>query len=540
MAGMHRSGTSLTASLLADAGLYIGDQLMGAYPGNVRGHFEDLEFCALHERILAAGGLSSEGYTCLDAIIDVPTKARAEAAALVARRRAADRPWGWKDPRSTLFLDLWRELLPEARFLFIVRSPWEVVDSLFRRGDEPFVVNPRFAVDLWLAYNRRIRDFFRCHPDRCMIVETTGVATNPAVLVAKVAGLLETPLVRPAALYDPQLLTHDTEGNHRGLVAALCPEAEELFDELRSLAGLPPVGIDAGPIQGDVLGAALAEWSAKTTVIRHAAERDSEHAAALARSEETIATLHFYDAQRVAELNAVRETCSRLEVELTACRGEIEGLRSTVATSQAMLAESRATTRTLQESLAESQATIGNLKALLDESRATARNLQESLSKSQGNVRDLQMSLDESQAAERAVRESLAESQATARALQASLVDVRAALADSEATRALAQTVPIPLTVVRPEDEFQVRNDAAALEAARAEVVALVDQLQAERECFEALRLDLVSRLETATAGMARGWSDRAGRGRKPLGQRIAAEYRRFVRRRSDRRRRSA
>ena len=49
--GMHRSGTSLTASLVAAAGVHLGDELMAAGAGNPRGHFEDLEFYHLHQRI---------------------------------------------------------------------------------------------------------------------------------------------------------------------------------------------------------------------------------------------------------------------------------------------------------------------------------------------------------------------------------------------------------------------------------------------------------------------------------------------------------
>ena len=52
--GMHRSATSLVANLMQQAGLEIGDQLMGPGPGNRRGHFEDRDFYVLHEQMLAA------------------------------------------------------------------------------------------------------------------------------------------------------------------------------------------------------------------------------------------------------------------------------------------------------------------------------------------------------------------------------------------------------------------------------------------------------------------------------------------------------
>jgi hypothetical protein len=40
--GMHRSGTSLSASILAALGVAMGEQLLPADAANPRGYFEDL------------------------------------------------------------------------------------------------------------------------------------------------------------------------------------------------------------------------------------------------------------------------------------------------------------------------------------------------------------------------------------------------------------------------------------------------------------------------------------------------------------------
>jgi hypothetical protein len=42
--GMHRSGTSLTTSLLQGAGLHIGRRMMPPSEGNIKGYFENLDF----------------------------------------------------------------------------------------------------------------------------------------------------------------------------------------------------------------------------------------------------------------------------------------------------------------------------------------------------------------------------------------------------------------------------------------------------------------------------------------------------------------
>lgn len=236
IAGMHRSGTSLAASLVASAGVHVGDRLMGPERGNLKGHFEDLDFYELHLQALAANSLGWDGFTC-EPSIQIPPAVHDAFDALVARRRALGRPWGWKDPRTTLFLDAWLEKLPEARFLFLVRSPWEVADSLFRRGDAAFAMNPQLAVDVWVAYNRRIHAFLRAHRGRCLLVEASRAAHDPAGMIAEVGRLVGIELAAPQDLYDPTLLVEDDAFDSRRLVGRVRPDAVELYDALRWLAG---------------------------------------------------------------------------------------------------------------------------------------------------------------------------------------------------------------------------------------------------------------------------------------------------------------
>ena len=80
--GMHRSGTSVVAAALASAGLHVGSRLMPGGRGNPRGHFEDLDFVSLHERILRANGIGTEGFTTATEI-PVPPSLADEAVLLV-------------------------------------------------------------------------------------------------------------------------------------------------------------------------------------------------------------------------------------------------------------------------------------------------------------------------------------------------------------------------------------------------------------------------------------------------------------------------
>ena len=61
VAGMHRSGTSLLASLLSTLSVDMGRNLLGPDAHNVRGYFEDVEFLTLQRRTLSECCASDDG-----------------------------------------------------------------------------------------------------------------------------------------------------------------------------------------------------------------------------------------------------------------------------------------------------------------------------------------------------------------------------------------------------------------------------------------------------------------------------------------------
>jgi glycosyltransferase involved in cell wall biosynthesis len=189
--GMHRSGTSLVASLLAAWNVRMGHQLPPADRGNPAGYFEDVDFLELNRRILVActppeDGHRDWGWTESENFDDAQLPAyRNAAAALVAAREHAGGPWGWKDPRTSMLLDFWDEVLGrEARFLLLYRHPWEVADSMLRTGAGVWLTHPGYPARIWTQYNRRILDFHRRHRDRTLLVSTNRILRDPKAFAA--------------------------------------------------------------------------------------------------------------------------------------------------------------------------------------------------------------------------------------------------------------------------------------------------------------------------------------------------------------------
>ncbi|MFP5284808.1 MAG: sulfotransferase [Thermoanaerobaculia bacterium] len=238
--GMHRSGTSLVASVLGEAGLDIGvNGDVGLGVGQPRGHFEDRNFYDLHEAILAASGRScfTADETSLGEIAPVFEN---QARALVAAR--ADRPfWGWKDPRTCLFLDLWERHLPDARYLFLYRHPVDVALSLWRRNTDPELRQDAWlAFRAWELYNRRLLALRDRHPERCFVAHAPALTADFPGFLQRLAAKLDLPLRGGdfRVLFDPEELAPSCQPP-RPAWEELIPEALALYGRLEEIADLP-------------------------------------------------------------------------------------------------------------------------------------------------------------------------------------------------------------------------------------------------------------------------------------------------------------
>jgi glycosyltransferase involved in cell wall biosynthesis/GT2 family glycosyltransferase len=195
VAGMHRSGTSLVASLFAAWNVSMGDRFLPATRENPTGYFEDVDFLELNRRILVActppeEGHRDWGWTESGTFDAGPLAAhRDAAAALVAARDGTGRPWGFKDPRTSMLLDFWDDVLgQEACVLLLYRHPWEVADSILRTGADVWLTHPGYPARIWTDYNRRILDFHRSHRDRTLLVSTNCLLRDPETFAAAVRG----------------------------------------------------------------------------------------------------------------------------------------------------------------------------------------------------------------------------------------------------------------------------------------------------------------------------------------------------------------
>ena len=130
--GAHRSGTSLTTSILHSLGVHIGDELLGAHPSQPYGHWENVHFYRLNMDILKAAGGSWVNPPSDGAIKAV--KPQFKGRMLRTIQAAKKDLWGWKDPRTCLTIPLYLPHLEDPRFVLVYRETGAIVNSLLKRS----------------------------------------------------------------------------------------------------------------------------------------------------------------------------------------------------------------------------------------------------------------------------------------------------------------------------------------------------------------------------------------------------------------------
>ncbi len=268
----------MVANMLRVAGLYLGPErgLVATRLGNPDGHWENREFLALNDEVLARLG----GWWAAPP----PPRAYARLARLSAQKEKAGRLlgefaghpwWGWKDPRNCLTFPFWLDLLPGVRAVVCLRHPLEVVRSLERRSDEvirtnwPRVSSSRLGVKLWRAldratgelrlrprnffpaehwlalwatYNRRVVEF--TSPERRIVTHYDSFFTRPRAELERVLKFLGAPcsdeaLARCGAVISGEL-RHERLTARELRDAGAGAEVLDLYARLCEEAGVSP------------------------------------------------------------------------------------------------------------------------------------------------------------------------------------------------------------------------------------------------------------------------------------------------------------
>ena len=155
---MHRSGTSFVTRAVNFLGAYVGEEadLIPAEDSNPVGFWERRDVVDFHERLMHKLRIE------WDVRIPLPMgwhlaedikPFRHELKELIRRDFSNYNLWAWKDPRTSVLLDVWKvvlaELDVELSCLYVMRNPLDVVRSFERK--KCFI--PDWILGVWFNYN---------------------------------------------------------------------------------------------------------------------------------------------------------------------------------------------------------------------------------------------------------------------------------------------------------------------------------------------------------------------------------------------------
>jgi hypothetical protein len=225
--GMHRSGTSAVAGMLAEQGLEFG-RVRERNRFNPRGNREIPELNELHEAILERAG-------------GTWWRPPAEVAVSAGDRRRRNRILGAidgdriavKDPRMLVCRELWADL--ELSPIGVIRNPVAVRNSLAHRARERPEKHPQLSAreweDVWVVYNRALLEWHRRGTFPLIDFD------RPDELKARVAAALEfwgLEAAPASEFFDPALASAGGDGDWTSEVES--PQALELWSELAEIA----------------------------------------------------------------------------------------------------------------------------------------------------------------------------------------------------------------------------------------------------------------------------------------------------------------
>ena len=392
----------MVTRLLHCCGLELGpeSELMPAQADNPEGFWEHLGFVALNDELLSELGGAwdlppkpDEDFT--SARLD-PLRLKAR---LLIEKFDSARVWGWKDPRNSLTLPFWQQLLPALKTVVVVRNPLEVAHSMRQRNG----ISWSFGLRLWEIYNRRLievlngkdrlithYDFFFQEPE----LELRRIADFIGVRYAKTGSA--------AALIAPRKRhTHFTI--EQLIDARVAPEAIELYRVLLAEASpgklVKPSTSKASSTADDLLPGSVSRLH--TFVPERIAQIEElyrellEQAATRHKTqvEELSAHLTQAEARHKSQVNELTEHVAQTEAryksqieEISAhYTGEIMQLNELVRTKSISLAESEARAEELRNRLRKQLQSTKRLSRILDEVGNAASQLRSSLRWQIGN-----------------------------------------------------------------------------------------------------------------------------------------------------------
>ncbi len=176
--GSGRSGTSMTAGVLAKSGYFMGERLNPVNETNPKGQFEDREINCINEEILSLvtsvrlSNIFGRWFFKTRPVYGqrwlarVPLNTQITSTPNIEKRiqtLTIHEPFCFKDPRFSYTLSVWRPFIKNGVFICVFRHPGATVASILKQSQKVphlrnFSISARQAFQVWeLMYSHILR-----------------------------------------------------------------------------------------------------------------------------------------------------------------------------------------------------------------------------------------------------------------------------------------------------------------------------------------------------------------------------------------------
>ncbi|WP_163328937.1 sulfotransferase [Desulfurobacterium thermolithotrophum] len=224
--GMHRSGTSLLTRILEELGVFMGYEK--------EENEESIYFLRLNEWILSQANASWDNpynfrflkefhKRIIKEVLVKELSSKEFLSSYLGNKKFMYSSlfdlnflWGWKDPRNTFTLEIWKSIFPRAKVIHVYRNPVDVAESLRIREKKlrknflrtwnslnyipkasnwkiqasPRVENLNEGFKLWRDYIKEALSWEKILKNRFMSVKYEDILTEPQSSISKIANFL--------------------------------------------------------------------------------------------------------------------------------------------------------------------------------------------------------------------------------------------------------------------------------------------------------------------------------------------------------------
>jgi len=148
----------MTSGVCHRLGVDMGEGSFGPRNVGLGAHYEDLDFLHLNVRILKAAGGDWMDPPGLHRIFDAEVEHNFTSEMLkLTKTRYQKAIWGIKDPRMSLLLPLYEDVLPNIKVIICYRKFSEIADSLLRRNGFSVGFSYKLAMQYYKEIIRNVR-----------------------------------------------------------------------------------------------------------------------------------------------------------------------------------------------------------------------------------------------------------------------------------------------------------------------------------------------------------------------------------------------